>query len=195
MKSAFVPFFSILFSATMTSAAFGAETKTATKTEVKTQTKAAPKKAQNYEIQVVELKHQDTAVFKASSKIEHAGGVIGAAMNTVTDYLTKTKIVPTGAPFTRTFIFKDGMMQFESGYPVAKPITPSIEVVAGELPKGTAVTTVHVGSQSNSQAAYKALENWLKKNGKKASGAPWEVYVSDETVKPEDAKLQVFYPL
>ena len=47
---------------------------------------------------------------------------------------------------------------------------------------------VHVGDQASSETAYAALHAWMKSNGKRPAGAPWEVYVADGT-------MEIFFPI
>lgn len=147
-----------------------------------------------YEVKVVELKTQPTLVMHGKSKIEEAGASIGGIFEKLGAYMQAHSISAVGAPFTRTFSFENGVIEFESGFPIEKATVSSGEYLASELPAGLAATTEHVGGHEESQKAYAAIEAWTQENQKQIIGAPWEVYLNEES-QGEPAKMQVYYPI
>ncbi len=147
-----------------------------------------------YNIELMEVLAQPALVIRGKAKIEEVGATIGEILNKVGAYLELNHTNPVGAPFTRTFKFEDGILEFESGFPINVPLAGQGEIIRTELPKGTVATTLHIGSQEDSPAAYEALEKWTNANNKKLVGAPWEVYLIDPT-SPEKNKLQIFFPI
>jgi effector-binding domain-containing protein len=141
-----------------------------------------------YDVQVQEVAAQPALVVKGKVSIEKAGDAIGGSIGAVGAYLEQAKLQPAGAPFTRTYSFENGVLEFESGFPVASTPKGKGTVIATELPRATVATTVHIGSQETSENAYGAIHAWMKANAKQPAGAPWEVYV-DET------KMQIFFPI
>lgn len=122
--------------------------------------------------------------------------MIEAILGKIETYLKSKKIQPSGAPFTRTFKFENGVLEFESGFPVASKIPGQGEIVSTELPEGLVATTIHVGSQEDSPAAYEAIQKWMGANKKKEAGSPWEIYLTDpSSTPPEKTKMQVFFPV
>lgn len=153
-------------------------------------------KTMNYKIELKDVAAQPALVVKGKAKIEEVGPVIGEYLGKVEAYLASKKISPAGAPFTRTFNFANGVLEFEAGFPVSSKVETKGDIIATELPKGKVATTVHIGSQEKSQDAYEAIQAWMKKNEKGEAGAPWEVYLSDPASTPEDqSKMQVFFPV
>jgi effector-binding domain-containing protein len=141
-----------------------------------------------YDIQVKDHAARAALVIKGKVKIEQAGEAIGGNIGAVSSHLEKAKLQPAGAPFTRTFQFADGVLEFEAGFPLAKAATSQGNLVATELPKATVATTVHVGDQATSENAYNAIHAWMKANGKQPAGAPWEVYVADD-------RMEIYFPI
>jgi len=144
--------------------------------------------AVTYDIQVKEHAARPALVIKGKVRIEQAGDAIGGNIGAVGGHLEKAGLQPTGAPFTRTYQFADGVLEFESGFPLAKPATSQGNIVATELPKATVATTVHVGDQATSEKAYEAIHAWMEANGKQPAGAPWEVYVADD-------RMEIYFPV
>lgn len=150
----------------------------------------------NYEIIVKETSAQPALVIKGKVKIEQAGEAIGEILGKIGAYLETNQINPTGAPFTRTYNFVNGMLEFEAGFPVSEGTLGEGEILATELPKGKVATTIHIGSQDKSEEAYKALHIWMETNHVSPAGAPWEMYLTDPETTPEaEAKMQIFFPI
>lgn len=150
----------------------------------------------NYEIIVKETSAQPALVIKGKVKIEKAGDAIGAILGKIGAHLEANQIHPTGAPFTRTYNFENGVLEFEAGFPVSSGTLGEGEILATELPKGKVATTIHIGSQEKSPEAYEALHLWMQKNNMKEAGAPWEVYLTDPSTTPEaESKMEIFFPL
>ena len=146
------------------------------------------KETMNYKIQIQKMSAQPILVMKGKVKIEEAGKAIGARIEAVSTFLAKLKIQPISAPITRTYSFEKGVLEFETGFAVAKPSQGEGAIVASELPEGNAVTTIHTGDQATSENAYAAIHAWMDTNGKKPAGAPWEVYLSEN-------KMEIFFPI
>ncbi len=141
-----------------------------------------------YDIQVKNHAAQPALVIKGKVKIEKAGEVIGGNIGAVSGHLKKSGLQPAGAPFTRTYQFADGVLEFESGFPLTEPTKSKDKLVATELPKCKVATTVHVGDHVTSENAYNAIQAWMEANGKQPAGAPWEVYVADD-------RMEIFFPI
>ena len=151
-------------------------------------TNAEGKEAMKYEVQVQEVAAQPALVVKGRVQIEKAGDAIGGNIGAVGAFLKAAHVQPAGAPFTRTYSFENGVLEFESGFRVAASAKGKGDVIATELPKSKVATTFHVGDQTKSEDAYKAIHAWMAANGKQPAGAPWEVYESD-------TKMQIFFPI
>jgi AraC family transcriptional regulator len=106
-----------------------------------------------------------------------------------------------GQPFTRYVEWGPGMWTIEAGLPVAALGKDSsggaADVRADTLPGGPAATTTHAGPYEGLTSAHAAVQQWIEAQGFKASGAPWEVYVTDpaDYPDPKDWKTELFWPL
>ena len=149
----------------------------------------------NYQIELTEKKSQKALVVRKKVKIETAGESIGGAISKVENYLKNLNSEPQGAPFTRTLCFEKGVIEFEAGFPVEKGVVGFGDICATELPEGQMATTVHEGNPDESEKAYQALHVWMNSNSKSEAGAPWEVYLSDNSSSIENLRMQIFYPV
>ena len=151
--------------------------------------------AMTYQVEIKDVSAQPALVIKGKVKVEKVGEAIGGILGRIGEYLGKQGLSAAGAPFTRTYAHKDGMLEFEAGFPVTAAAKGSDDIIRTELPKGKVAVTTHIGSQETSEDAYKALHVWMKKNNKKEAGAPWEIYLSEQGTPEKEAKMQVFYPI
>lgn len=142
----------------------------------------------HYSIKIEDHPAQAALVIKGKVAIENAGDAIGGNILAIGAHLEKLRVKPAGSPFTRTYSFKDGILEFESGFPITNAAKTEDNIVATELPKSTVATTTHKGDQSSSENAYNAIHSWMKANGKKPAGAPWEVYTADN-------QMDIYFPI
>lgn len=104
-----------------------------------------------YEIKIVELKPQPTLVIKDKQHIKNVGAAIESIFSRLESYMKKNDITPAGAPYTRTFVFENGFLEFESGFPISNHTAGKNDIMSSELPGGRAVSTLYSGPQEGSQ--------------------------------------------
>ena len=145
-----------------------------------------------YDIEFVELPHQDTAVVCGHLTTEQIASFVGPAFGEVIDVLGLQGLHPTGAPFGRYRPTGEGEFDVELGFPCSGVVVPSGRVGPAELPGGQAARTLHVGSYGDVGAAYEAVTARLAAEGRAITGAPWECYLDGPEV-PEP-RTEVFFP-
>lgn len=149
-----------------------------------------------YAITIKDASAQTTLVIRRKVAVAQAAQAIGETLGRVGAYLETNHIRPEGAPFTRTYSFEGGILEFEAGFPVPTGTVGHDQIIATELPKEKVATTIHTGSQETSEDAYKALHVWMEKNNMQEAGAPWEIYLTDPETTPESAaKMEIFFPV
>jgi AraC family transcriptional regulator len=149
----------------------------------------------NYTMSQLDWQQQPALVVRGKVGIENAGEAISSSIEAVVNFLEAKKLNPVGAPFTRTYSFENGVLEFEAGFPVLPTTKGDGNIIATELPQAKVVSTVHVGPQETSENAYKAIHAWMAQNGKSPAGAPWEVYLTDPATTPEaNAQTRIYFP-
>ena len=68
------------------------------------------------------------------------------------------------------------------------------EVHATETLEGEAAVAVHRGPYNRLNEAYKAIDQWLRANGRESAGDVWEIY-GDPTPDPADTETTVVHLL
>lgn len=143
-----------------------------------------------YQVEVVELEPQHSAVVRGHVTVDGLPGFLGGAYGEVMGVLSGQHLSPSGPPFARYEQTADGF-EVEAGFPVAGTVTPSGRVAAGELPGGPAACVMHHGSYDEVAAAYEAAGEWLATNGYVPAGEAWESYLDGPDV-PEPRTLVHF---
>ena len=154
-----------------------------------------------YSITRAKLSPQPVLVMRRTIKRSEIALTIAEVLGKVFLAAQKAGLALTGRPFMRCLNAGPGLMTIEPGMPVSgvatKPIDLGEEVIWETLPAGEAATTIHVGKYEELPEAYAAIEQWMKVEGVKAGGPPWEVYVTDpgDFPDPKDWKTEIFWPL
>ncbi len=158
----------------------------------------------DYEVELVDLQEQRTAVVRGHATLDGIADFLGGAFGVVSRALDEHATGPAGPPFAQYATATDGF-DVEAGFPVGGrvggladgPVEGTVEgaadgVVAGELPGGRAARTLHRGSYAGVAAAYDALGGWLTENGYRPAGAPWESYLDGPDV--DEPRTIVYLP-
>jgi AraC family transcriptional regulator len=153
-----------------------------------------------YAIAKKELTPQPVLIVRRRIKPADVASTLAEVLGAIFLCAQQNGMALAGQPFTRYVEWGPGLWTIEAGLPVAalkKDIAASGEVRADTLPGGPAATTTHVGGYDGLMRAHAAMQQWIEAEGLKASGAPWEVYVTDpaDFPDPKDWKTDLFWPL
>lgn len=149
-----------------------------------------------YEMSEIELVETPTAVVRGTLTVAQMGPWLGQAYGAVAAYLTEQGAGPTGMPYARYHPLGDDRFDVEAGFPASREVVGVGQVVASRLPGGTAVQTWHIGPYDELQAAYDAVEQWLREHRRARAGDAWEIYYSnpDEEPDPSGWRTEVVQP-
>ena len=87
-------------------------------------------------------------------------------------------------------------LDIEAGFPVGRPLPGKGDMQAAEMPGGQAATCLHVGPYDAVGPAYEALAQFIKDNGREASGVAYEMYLNDPRQQPpQEPMTQIVMPL
>jgi len=153
-----------------------------------------------YSITKTRLSPQPVLVVRRSIKRSEIAATIADGLQKIFLAAQKAGVALSGPPFLRCLNAGPGLMTVEPGMRVAGPATNAAldeDVLWETLPGGEAATTLHMGKYEDLPEAYAAIEQWMKAEGLKMGGAPWEVYVTDpgDYPDPKDWKTEIFWPL
>jgi effector-binding domain-containing protein len=156
-----------------------------------------------YEIELKQLTAQPVLIVRRRVPRSDIAITIGKELRAVFVYSQANGIGLTGHPITRYPEYGVGFVTLETGVRVTShpgdwtPGEGDGNVIRALLPAGPTAAAIHSGSYDGLQDAYAALEKWMADNSRKASDAPWEVYLNDpgDFPDPKDWKTEVFWPL
>jgi effector-binding domain-containing protein len=94
---------------------------------------------------------------------------------------------PTTPPFAQYFSVAPQGVDVEVVMPADAPLQARGRVHPVSLPGGPAVQIRHVGPYDGLAAAYRSIEGWMLMHGRKPSGPPREVYLTDPRLVPDPA--------
>jgi AraC family transcriptional regulator len=102
-----------------------------------------------------------------------------------------------GWPLARYVSVGAGLLTVDAAMPLAAPASGDGEMQAGFLPGGPVVLAIHGGPYDQLPETHAAIERWIETKGARASGPPWECYVTDpaEHPDPADWRTEVYWPL
>jgi len=160
-------------------------------------------KSMEYTVSTKELRTQPVLVVRRRVRRVEIAATIAAELPKIFLHAQQTGIAIAGYPITRYLETSVGLVTLETGMRVT---AHSGEWTAGEgegdilsetLPGGTAAVTIHSGPYDQLQAAYAALEEWIRTNRLQPAGAPWEAYLNDpaDHPNPQDWKTEVCWPV
>jgi effector-binding domain-containing protein len=134
-----------------------------------------------YEVELVELQPQPSAVVRAHVRVEDIPAFLGGAFDEVLRTLSAQGLAAAGPPFGRYVADGDGF-DVEVGFPSSGVVAAAGRVVPGELPGGPTARVLHTGDYGAVTAAYDAASEWALAHGHVATGTPWECYLDGPDV-------------
>jgi AraC family transcriptional regulator len=154
-----------------------------------------------YAIPKKELTPQPVLVVRRRIKPADLANTLAEVLGAIFLHAQQNGMALAGQPFTRYLEWGPGVWTIEAGLPVAALSKDSSrakgEVRADTLPGGPAATTTHTGPYDGLFRAHAAVQQWIEAEKLVATGAPWEVYVTDpaDFPDPKDWKTDIFWPL
>jgi len=153
--------------------------------------------AMEYVVSERKLAPQPVLIIRRRVKRSDIAKVLGEMLGTVFLHAQRTGAALAGQPFTRYLDWGPGLVSIEAGLPIAARIEGEGDVIAESLPGGRTAATTHRGPYTELVDAHAAVQQWIEENGLRASGSPWEVYVTDPADEPDPTnwRTDVFWPI
>ncbi|HLF76099.1 MAG TPA: GyrI-like domain-containing protein [Dehalococcoidia bacterium] len=142
-------------------------------------------------VEIRRLERTDTATINMVVPLSEIGSAVPTIFRDVYEYLASLGMEPELA-FGRYAPMGQEMF-IHAGFTVPRPVPAKGRIKPGELPGGEAAVYLHVGPYDKVEAAYRAIGDWMTREGRVSTGEPWEVYLSPpEEVPP---RTEVVFPL
>jgi effector-binding domain-containing protein len=156
--------------------------------------------------QVVELDAQPTIAVRVRKPMAEVDlrELFDAQMPRLYQFATSQGRSPTGAPYSRSYMFGPEMIDMEVGIPISEPI-PGLappdnqldSVGTATLPAGRTAKVIHHGSYQTLSKAYDTFHDWIHEQGEDDGVGPWEIYIVDPSTvsDPRELKTEIYWPL
>lgn len=148
-------------------------------------------------IESTTVKAQNYLAIRDTVSIATIGQKLGLYYGMIGEVMKKQNLNFAGQPFAIYHNDSQTNWDMDAAIPVDKAGKADGKVKPGEIKAGNAVVAHYFGAYEGLGLAHLKIDEWLTSNNKKATGAPWEVYVSDPGVEKDTAKWQtdVYYPI
>jgi effector-binding domain-containing protein len=148
-----------------------------------------------YEATIEAVAAQPMAAVAARSTQPMLRKVIPASLDKVWAFLRGDDFGPLGCNTVYYAPMQRGAeMDLLVGVRLAAPFAPKGEIVAAETPAAEVSHVVYFGDYSQMHGAHQAAQAAAAANGRKLTGASWEVY-GDWFQDPAKVRTDIFYQL
>ena len=131
---------------------------------------------------------------------DEVSAALAECLPAVFGYVVEQGLAMAGPPYVRYVDTSPAFVSIEGGIPLMNPPAPppsDLGIIAGELPGGPALVTVHGGPYDTLGEAHVALDRHMAEQAMTPAGAPWEVYITDpgDVPDPADWVTEVLWPI
>jgi effector-binding domain-containing protein len=150
----------------------------------------------SYQCELLNRPSQPVLAIRTRAAVQDLPQTMGQALGAIAQYLGQRGEQPAGPPYAAYYNMDMQNLDVEIGFPVGLALPGQGNIQPGQIPAGPAVACLHVGPYDQVHKAYDALMQWLRANGREATGVAYEVYLNDPTDTPPAAlQTQVVMPL
>jgi effector-binding domain-containing protein len=150
-------------------------------------------------VELKEIPAQPVLGMRFETSMEKIGEAIGNAFQQIFPYMGEAGVFPAGPPFALFYYeveFDPEHIDVEVCMPVNRLVEGKGEVIGREVAGGSMVSTMHIGSYSEVEPAYEAIEAWIEENGYSHAGPAREVYLNDPgQVEVKDLQTEILMPV
>ncbi|MGZ8437128.1 MAG: GyrI-like domain-containing protein [Candidatus Limnocylindrales bacterium] len=124
-------------------------------------------------------------------------GFLSGAFGELFGRLGLLGVQPAGHPFVIYHAFGPNDIDAEVCVPIAEGVSATGRIRSRELPAVTVARTLHVGPYDDLGAAYRALTEWINRNGLEAAGPVQERYLNGpgDGAAPTEYRTEVEIPV
>ena len=148
-------------------------------------------------IEVVQVQPQNVLTIRDTCTLENIGPTLGMLYGEIGKYMKEQGLEMAGPVFAIYRNSDPKNMILEAGVAANKTSAGNNRVKAWEMKGGNAVKASYYGSYDGLRDAYPVIGEWMKKQGVKQTGSPWESYVTDPTTVKDmnECLTEIYFPV
>ncbi|HEY8034263.1 MAG TPA: GyrI-like domain-containing protein [Methylobacter sp.] len=135
--------------------------------------------------QLIQTEEQLTAVIHLTVPRAEISNVMGPAIAEIMSAIAAQGAAITGPCFSYHQKRPTDIFDFEVGFPVSQPITPTGRVKMNKLPAVKVVRTIYQGGYEGLGAAWCEFCKWIEAEGLNVQESLWECYLTDPDSNPD----------
>lgn len=138
--------------------------------------------------QLIQTGEQLTAVIHLTIPRAEIRNVMGPAIAEIMSTIAAQGGALAGPCFSYHQKRPSDIFDFEVGFPVSRPITPTGRVTMSKLPAAKVVRTIYRGGYEGLGAAWGEFCAWIETEGLNVQDSLWECYLSGPESSPDPDK-------
>jgi DNA-binding transcriptional MerR regulator len=152
-----------------------------------------------YDVRIATTSPQPLISIRERTSLATIGRLVGGGIAELCAYLGRIGVRPVGPPLSiyHDEEFKEADMDVEVAVPCERRVAGDGRMSGRILDGGEAAVTMHVGSYDGISGAYRALAEWMKREGREPAGPPRETYLVGGSQAPDPAtwRTEVAWPI
>ena len=149
------------------------------------------------EIMLKEVEPMNGLAVRAATDMEGMGAAMGASFGAIMAHINKNNLQMAGPPRAVWYKWDGQNFEFDNVIPIAAKAKGDGEIKSIETYGGNAIHTTHMGSYESTHHSWEALEKYMKANNFEPGGDPFEVYITDPQMEPDQSKwiTELYWPV
>jgi len=135
--------------------------------------------------QIIQTEEQLTAVIHLTVPRVEIAAAMGPAISEIMAAVSTQGVALAGACFSYHLKRPSETFDFEVGFPVSRPITPTGRVKMSKLPATKVARTIYKGGYEGLGAAWGEFCAWVEAEGLDAEESLWECYLAGPESSPD----------
>ncbi|WP_436122525.1 GyrI-like domain-containing protein [Aminobacter sp. LjRoot7] len=150
------------------------------------------------DFELVSMSPRPYAYVSRSCALPQISGAMAASFETLSEALSKARVLPAGPPLAHYREIGDGKVTFDAGFPIREDQFLALSgsgLGLGATAAGQAIRALHIGAYERLADTYAAVLDEMRMRGLEATDDMWESYLSPPGTPPHETTTEVLWPV